>query len=37
MASLSTIWNSIRARLMAWQQERLFDLWRNELQSRRGY
>jgi len=37
MALLTTIWNSIRARLMAWQRERLFDLWRDELQTRRGY
>lgn len=37
MASFKTIWIGLRARLMAWQQGRLFDLWRNELQSRRGY
>jgi len=37
MASLSSIWISIRTRLMVWRQERLFDLWRDELQARRGY
>lgn len=37
MASFTNIWLNIHTRLMAWQQERLFDLWRSELQSRRGY
>ena len=38
MVSLTnTIWMSLRARLMAWQQQRLFDLWRDEWQARRGY
>ena len=37
MLSLTNVWISVRTRLAAWQQERLFDLWRNELQARRGY
>lgn len=37
MLSLANIWISVRARLMAWQQQRLFDLWRDEWRARRGY
>ncbi len=37
MASLAKIWISFRTRLMAWEQQRLFDLWRDEWQARRGY
>jgi hypothetical protein len=37
MSSLTSLLTTIRARLMAWHQQRLFDLWRDEWRARRGY
>jgi hypothetical protein len=37
MTSFTSLLIAIRARLMAWQQQRLFDLWRDEWRTRRGY
>jgi hypothetical protein len=37
MASLTNFWINVRTRLTAWQQQRLFDHWRNEWRARRGY
>ena len=37
MASWTNLLATIRTRLMAWQQQRLFDLWRDEWRIRRGY
>lgn len=36
-SSITTLISTLRARLMAWQQQRLFDLWRDERRTRRGY
>jgi len=37
MAILWQILRDVRRRLQLWQQERLFDAWRDEWRERRGY
>jgi hypothetical protein len=37
MTTLLQLLRSARRRLQLWQQERLFDAWRNEWRERRGY
>lgn len=37
MANLMTFWGTLRARYEAWRHIRLFELWRDELDQRRGF
>ena len=37
METIARFWQSFRSRLMAWEQERLFQLWTDERRERRGY
>lgn len=37
METLARLWLTLRARLEAWEQERLFQLWHDERRERRGY
>jgi hypothetical protein len=31
------VWRTIRERYVFWQQQRLFDIWRDEWRLRRGF